>query len=114
MAIDQRQDLAKQYGQVVARAWGDEAFKARLLAAPAAALAEYGIQPPPGIEVRVVEDTARLVHLTLPPPPAEELSDEQLDAVAGGDTASSAGSSGTFSCPGSTLSTFGTAGSASS
>jgi hypothetical protein len=83
MAIDLRQGLAKRYGQLVARAWGDEAFKARLLAEPATALAEYGVELPPGLEVRVHADTATLVHLALPPAPPEELSDEQLDAVAG-------------------------------
>jgi hypothetical protein len=86
MAIEQAQmqEYAKQWGQLVARAWGDEAFKRRLLAAPAAALAEQGIQFPPGVEVRAVENTDRVLYLTLPPKPSVELSDEQLDAVAGG------------------------------
>ena len=77
MAIDQAQaqEFAKQYGQLVARAWGDAAFKARLLAEPAAVLAERGIALPPGLEVRLHEDTPTLVHLTLPPP-SEDPSDE--------------------------------------
>jgi hypothetical protein len=93
MAIDQAQmqDYAKQWGQLVARAWGDEAFKRRLLAEPAAALAEQGIRLPPGVEIRVHEDSPTAVHLTLPPAPSEELSDEQLDAVAGGDTSTTVG-----------------------
>jgi hypothetical protein len=101
MAIDQAQmqEYAKQWGQLVARAWGDAAFKARLLAAPAAVLAEQGIAVPPGVEVRVHENTPTLVHLTLPPKPSDELSDEQLDGVAGGDTASTAGSVLCLSCP---------------
>jgi hypothetical protein len=98
----------------VARTWSDPAFKARLLAEPAAALAEQGIQLPPGMEMRVYEDTAAVVHLALPPAPAGELSDEQLDAVAGGDSASTAGSAGTFGSVGSTVSTVGSAGSAGS
>jgi hypothetical protein len=113
MAIDQRQDLGKRYGQVVARAWGDDAFKARLLAEPAPALAEHGIELPPGLEVRVYEDTARLVHLTLPPAPPDELSDEQLDAVAGGDTAGTSSTLATLSCPVSTAGSIGSAASAS-
>jgi len=89
MAIEQAQtqEYAKRYGQLVARAWGDEAFKARLLADPAAVLAEHGLSVPPGVEVRAVENTDRVLYLALPPQPSEELSDEQLDAVAGGATA---------------------------
>jgi hypothetical protein len=89
MAIEQvqTQEYAKQWGQLVARAWGDEVFKARLLAEPAAVLAEHGIPVPPGVEVRVHENTAAAVHLTLPPGPPSvnrELSDEELEAAAGG------------------------------
>jgi hypothetical protein len=104
MAIEQAptQDYAKQWGQLVARAWGDEAFKARLLAAPAPALAEQGIRFPAGVEVRVHENTPTLLHLALPPKPSDELSDEQLDAVAGGDCFS------TGLCICGTLSTYST------
>jgi hypothetical protein len=89
MAIDlQRQEQARKYGQVVARAWSDEPFKQRLLAEPAAVLREQGIEVPSQLEVRVVENTDRLVHLVLPTTPADgELSDDQLDGVAGGFTA---------------------------
>ena len=78
MAIEQArtQEYAKQWGQLVARAWGDAAFKAHLLAEPAAVLAERGIALPPGLEVRLHEDTPTLVHLTLPPPPTDDPSDE--------------------------------------
>jgi hypothetical protein len=69
MAIEQgqMQEYAKSWGQVVARTWGDEAFKQRLLAAPAPTLAEQGIALPPGLEVRVHENSPTVVHLTLPP-----------------------------------------------
>jgi hypothetical protein len=80
----QQQEFAKKYGQVVAKAWQDEAFKRRLLGNPQAVLEEHGLPLPPGKAVRVVEDTADTVHLVLPPKPAGELSDEQLDQVAGG------------------------------
>jgi hypothetical protein len=117
MAIDQTQmqEYAKQWGQLVARSWSDDAFKQRLLAEPGPALAEQGIELPPGIEVRVHENSPRLVHLTLPPAPAEELSDEQLDAVAGGDSTSTAGSVGTlssYSLTVATASSLGTGGTA--
>ncbi|MDP8972935.1 MAG: NHLP leader peptide family RiPP precursor [Actinomycetota bacterium] len=80
----QEDEQAKAYGRVVARAWQDEDFKGRLLADAEGALAEMGIEVPAGKEVRVVEDTERVRHLVIPPSSGEELSDEQLDQVAGG------------------------------
>jgi hypothetical protein len=114
MAIEQvqMQDYAKQYGQLVARAWGDEAFKQRLLADPAPALAEQGIPIPPGVEVRMHENTASVVHLTLPPAPSDELSDEQLDGVTGGDGASTASTVGSLGCVCGTFSSLASIGSA--
>src|SRR5215470_9585989 len=71
--------------KLVARAWNDPAFKARLVAEPTAALATAGIAVPTGVTLKVVEDTNKLMHLVLPPTPAEEeISDEALDKVAGG------------------------------
>ena len=77
------QEQAKQYAQVVAKASQDEAFKQRLLGNPQAVLAEHGLAVPAGKTVRVVENTAETVYLLLPIQPAD-LSDEQLDQVAGG------------------------------
>lgn len=59
-------DFEYQWGRIVARAWGDPEFKAKLLADPAAALEEYGLLPPPGFQIKVVENTDKVVHLTLP------------------------------------------------
>jgi hypothetical protein len=71
--------------KLVAQAWSDPAFKAKLLAQPVAALAAAGVAMPTGVTVKVFENTDKLVHLVLPPPPAEdELSDEALDKVGGG------------------------------
>ena len=85
MATDpRRQEQARTWGQVVARAWSDEAFKRRLLAEPGAVLGEQGLELRAGVEVRVVENTAEVVHLVLPAPPEGELSEEQLDRAAGG------------------------------
>jgi hypothetical protein len=72
---------------VVARAWSEEAFKERLLAEPGAVLREQGLEIPAGVDVRVIEDTAEAVHLVLPPRPTSvkgDLSDEELERVAGG------------------------------
>ena len=78
------QEQANKLGQVVAKAWQDEAFKQRLLANPQAVLQEHGIAVPDGVTVRVVEDTAETKHLVLPTNPAGELSDDELERVAGG------------------------------
>ena len=82
MAQEQgRQEQAKRYGQVVAKAWQDEAFKQRLLSDPQGALAEHGIEVPAGHEVRVVENSDNVTHVVLPAKP-RDLSDEQLDQIA--------------------------------
>jgi len=43
-----------------------------------------GIYVPAGMTVTVVENTDKLFHLVLPPVPSDELSEDALDAVAGG------------------------------
>jgi hypothetical protein len=72
------------WSQIVARAWQEESFKKRLLAEPLAVLKECGVEVPPGIQLRLVEDTNEILHLTLPAKPPGELSDADLAAVAGG------------------------------
>jgi hypothetical protein len=72
------------YGKIVARAWRDPAFKARLLADPAAVFEEAGVSIPAGAEVSVLESTASRHYFVLPPRPTQELSDESLDRVSGG------------------------------
>src|SRR6266508_6909694 len=86
MAQEQgRQEKVKQYGQLVAQAWRDPAFKQRLLADPKAVFAERGIGVPAGPEVKMVENTDQVLYFVLPRPPARgELSDEKLDQVAAG------------------------------
>ena len=51
--------------RVVARAWTDPAFKARLLADGTAAIAELGIAGAEGDNVRVVENTATVHNLVV-------------------------------------------------
>jgi hypothetical protein len=77
-------DLLAQAQRVVARAWADDSFKAALLADPASALAQEGVVVPTGMTLKVVENTAEVVHLILPQPPGGALSDEAVGIVAGG------------------------------
>jgi hypothetical protein len=83
-----REEFQKAYGKVVAKAWGDDDFKAKLLADPKTVLEESGLAIPQDVEFRVVENTDKTIHLILPPEPAELLSEEELEMVAGGRTGS--------------------------
>jgi Nitrile hydratase, alpha chain len=73
---------------IIAKAWKDEAFKQELLSNPNATLKALGLKVPSNVEVQVIEETANKVYLVLPSKPSvitdTELSDEQLEAVAGG------------------------------
>ena len=76
-------DQAKQYQQLIAKCWADDAFKQRLLADPAGTLAAEGMAVPEGVTLRVVEDTAQAVTLVIPARPTE-LTDEALVGSVGG------------------------------
>ena len=77
------QSAAEARGKIIARAWRDPAFKAKLVADPAAALKQAGMAIPAGVTVKVVENTATHVHFVLPPKPTGELSDAALDKAVG-------------------------------
>jgi hypothetical protein len=70
--------------RIVAKAWADPAFKQRLLTNAALALKAEGIALPPGVQLRVVENTDAVWHLVLPAKPAGQLSDSDLEKIAGG------------------------------
>jgi len=69
----------KEYAKIIAKAWVDVEFKAKLLADPAAVLAENGIEIPEGMTVKVVERKENEIMIPLPPKPAVvHLSVEEL------------------------------------
>ena len=73
-------------GKIIARAWSDGGYKARLVSDPASVFEEAGLDVPEGLDVRVVEDTPGVRHFVLPLAPGEgELSEEALEQVAAGD-----------------------------
>ncbi len=85
--LGQAVDWDMQWGQVVGRAWADDAFKQRLLAEPATTLQEYGLTPPAGRRIEIVEGAAsteggETIRLVLPAKPgAEELSEDELSST---------------------------------
>jgi hypothetical protein len=84
MADDSRKNRAAAWARIVARAWREPGFKAKLMADPLTALKAAGAAAPAGVTVTVVEDAATLVHVVLPPKPVGALSDEALEKAAGG------------------------------
>ena len=85
----QEQILALQ-PQIVAKAIKDEAFRQHLLNNPKQALeSEFGFIVPNGVTILIHEETLTTSHLVLPMkrPTGElqELTDEELKEVAGGD-----------------------------
>jgi nitrile hydratase alpha subunit len=76
----------KQWGLIVARAWADDEFRARLLSNAAGVMREHGLEVPPDAEIRVVVDSPDVRHFVLPASPTGDLSEEELSPVAGADS----------------------------
>lgn len=94
----------------------DPDFRARLEADPRGELEARGVPlgAEEGVEVALHVNTPDVFHLVMVADPNTAVSDQYLSAIAGGSTASSAGSVGTVSTVGSFLSTVGSGASVSS
>lgn len=81
------QTLARGQAKLVAKAWHDAGFKEDLLREPKAVVErEFGTPLPSEVTLRAFADDAENQHLMLPPALTDlELSDEQLEQVAGGE-----------------------------
>jgi hypothetical protein len=75
-------------GQIIDRATRDPQFRQDLLRDPVRTVEqELGVRIPTGVEIRVVEESASTLYLVLPPQSiatGQELSDRELEQVAGG------------------------------
>ena len=85
---------AQMERRLIERGLEDESFRQRLLEEPRAALEEeLGASLPAEVQIRVVEESADTIYLVLPSASAlvgdrgGELSDRNLELVAGGDVA---------------------------
>ena len=90
-------DNSQVWPKIIARAWADDDFKARLLADAGPIVEEYGIGGLDHYHVKVIEDpnaSAGDWHIqgrgksatyivSIPPRPSGELSDSDLENVAG-------------------------------
>lgn len=74
--------------RLIAKAWEDEAFKEKLMTSPRSTIEqELGHALPEGLKLQVLEESADTLYLVIPRnPDTEELSDLELEAVAGGKT----------------------------
>jgi len=80
---EDREEWSKKIGQVISKAWSDEAFKKKLMSDATPILKANGITLPEGVVVKAIENTDKVFYLIIPPKPV--LTDEQLDKVAGGE-----------------------------
>jgi hypothetical protein len=78
-----RKEMCKVTGKLIAKAWADAQFKAKLTADPASVLRAEGFVIPEGMRVDVLENTNERMYLVIPKRP-DELSDEELDIAAAG------------------------------
>ncbi|MDR4509637.1 MAG: NHLP leader peptide family RiPP precursor [Candidatus Brocadiaceae bacterium] len=65
------------FGKIVEKAWKDEEFKRNLLNNPGSVLKANGVEIPDGVEVKIVENTDKVVYFTLPQKPVKEFSDDE-------------------------------------
>ena len=61
----QQADGGHGWGEIVADAWADLAFKERLLAQPAAVLGEYGIAVAAGSDPKLLDSSDRMPSWTV-------------------------------------------------
>ncbi|UKO95904.1 NHLP leader peptide family RiPP precursor [Nostoc sp. UHCC 0870] len=77
--------------KIIARAWKSEAYKQELLENPRAVIArEFDVELPAEVSVQVLEETPTNLYFVLPMRPQfeeddlEDISEEELEAIAGG------------------------------
>lgn len=72
----------KLWAKIVAKAWADEGYKAKLMADPAAVMKTEGVELPEGVEFKCVEATEKQAWIVLPPKPAGSIKEKEERLVA--------------------------------
>jgi hypothetical protein len=65
-------------GKIIARAWSDASFKARLHSDLAGALREMGVEPPKNVKLHLIESDDRNAYFVLPPAPKDITDTQEL------------------------------------
>lgn len=84
-----QEEQARKWQQITAKARMDDAFKKKLLAEPKTVLSEGGVEIPPDVEVRMLENTHKVWYFVLPPVLPYEVPDVDLEKVAAGQSPTS-------------------------
>lgn len=73
-----QEEQGKKMSKIIAKCWADEGFKQKLLADPAATLKAEGMELPPGLSVKALENiTGEMFYLVIPAKPTD-LTEEDL------------------------------------
>jgi hypothetical protein len=63
---EQIKEHRKKMAKVIAKAWSDRSFKEKLFSDPKTVLEANGVILPTGLEVKVVEQTNKLIYVVIP------------------------------------------------
>ena len=77
-----REEQGKKYAKLIAKVWSDEAFKERLLTDSRTILEAEGISVPPGVEVKVLEQTETQLFVVIPQKPLNEQFEVMTERIA--------------------------------
>ena len=71
--MEQKQEYAVKYGELISKCWEDEALKDRLLQAPEVVLAEFGFPVEDDVTYKVIEAPKNVRYIVLSEQPKAEL-----------------------------------------
>jgi len=79
----QDRERNEKYKQIIVKCLADKVFKADFMSDPAKVLKENGLEIRDGVKLHVVENTETDCYLVIPAKQGPELTDDQLDRIAG-------------------------------